>query len=264
MRTAIDLNADAGESYGAWSLGDDEGLFALLSSVNVACGFHAGDPLTIQAAVARAKRYGLGTGAHPSYPDLAGFGRRVLEATPEQVYADVLYQISALGGMCRAAGVPLRHVKAHGALSTRAWTHAPTAAAIAQATRDADPWLPLVVLPATRLESEARRLGVPVVLEAFPERAYLNDGRLAPRSLPGSSIHDPQLAAHRAVSMVCEGRIEALDGGYFEFEVDTLCIHGDNPAAVQIARAVREALEAQGIEIRAFDVPAATPPATSQ
>jgi UPF0271 protein len=254
-RRTIDLNADAGESFGAWSMGDDEALFPFLSSVNIACGFHAGDPLTMQAAIARAARFGLGIGAHPSYPDLAGFGRRVLDATPDQVYADVLYQISALGGMCRAAGVPLRHVKAHGALSTRAWTHAPTAAAIAQATRDTDPALPLLVLPATLLETEARALGVPVVLETFPERAYLQSGRLAPRSLPGSSIHDPQEAARRAVMMVTEGRIEALDGGFFEFTAHSLCIHGDNPAAVQIAGAIRTALEQEGIAVQAFALP---------
>ena len=258
-RTTIDLNADAGESYGAWTLGDDAGLFPLLTSVNIACGFHAGDPLTIQHTIALARSSGLGIGAHPSYPDLPGFGRRVLEATPEQVYADVLYQVSALGGMCRAAGVPLRHVKAHGALSTRAWTHAPTAAAIAQAVRDYAPTLPLVVLPATFLETEARALGLPVVLETFPERAYLQDGRLAPRSMPGSSIHDPAEAARRAVMMVKEGRIEAIDGGFFEFEVDTLCIHGDNPQAVGIARAVRNALEAEGVALRAFAVPGVTP-----
>ena len=255
MKTHIDLNADAGESYGAWTLGDDAGLFPFLSSVNIACGFHAGDPLTMQAAIALSRRHGLGVGAHPSYPDLPGFGRRILEASPDQVYADVLYQVSALSGMCRAAGTPLRHVKAHGALSTRAWTHAPTAAAIAQAVHDLDLALPLVALPATFLESEARRLNVPVVLETFPERAYLRDGRLAPRSLEGSSIHDPDLAARRAVMMVTEGRIEAMDGGYFEFEVDTLCIHGDNPNAVSIAQAVRAALEAAGIEVRAFPVP---------
>ena len=254
MNRTIDLNADAGESYGAWTIGDDAALFPLLSSVNVACGFHAGDPLTIQKAIALAKQHGLGVGAHPSYPDLPGFGRRILDAAPDQVYADVLYQVSALAGMCRAAGVPLRHVKAHGALSTRAWTHAPTAAAIAQATRDFDSRLPLVVLPTTLLETEARRLGLPVILETFPERAYLQDGRLAPRSLPGSSIHDPQEAARRALMMVQEGRIEAIDGGFFEFEVDTLCIHGDNPNAVQIAQAVRAALEAGDVQIRPLPV----------
>ena len=251
-RTTIDLNADAGESYGAWTLGDDANLFPLLSSVNVACGFHAGDPLTMQATVALARQHGLGLGAHPSYPDLPGFGRRILEASPEQVYADTLYQVSALAGMARAAGAPLQHVKAHGALSTRAWTHAPTAAAIAQATHDFDPALPLMVLPATLLETEARRLGVPVVLETFPERAYLRDGRLAPRSMPGSSIHDPAEAARRAVMMATQGRIEAIDGGDFVCEVDSLCIHGDNPNAVQIARAIREALAKEGVAVRSF------------
>lgn len=254
-RTSIDLNADAGESYGAWTLGDDTHLLPLLSSVNVACGFHAGDPLTMQRTVALAQQHGLGIGAHPSYPDLPGFGRRILEADPDQVYADTLYQISALAGMAKVAGMPLQHVKAHGALSTRAWTHAPTAAAIAGATRDFDPSLPLMVLPATLLETEARRLGVPVVLETFPERAYLHDGRLAPRSMPGSSIHDPAEAARRAVMMATQGRIEAIDGGFFEFDVDSLCIHGDNPNAVQIARAVRDALEGAGVQVRTFAAP---------
>ena len=148
-------------------MGDDAALFSLLSSVNVACGFHAGDPLTMQQTVALAGQRGLGIGAHPSYPDLPGFGRRILDASPEQVYADTLYQISALSGMAKAAGLALQHVKAHGALSTRAWTHAPTAQAIAQATRDFDSALPLLVLPATELEHQARALGVPVVLETF-------------------------------------------------------------------------------------------------
>ncbi len=261
MSRSIDLNADAGESYGAWTMGDDAALFSLLSSVNVACGFHAGDPLTMQQTVALAGQRGLGIGAHPSYPDLPGFGRRILDASPEQVYADTLYQISALSGMAKAAGLALQHVKAHGALSTRAWTHAPTAQAIAQATRDFDSALPLLVLPATELEHQARALGVPVVLETFPERAYLQDGRLAPRSMPGSSIHDPQEAARRAVMMATQGRVEAIDGGFFEFSegggagVDSLCIHGDNPNAVQIARAVREALEAVGVTIRSFARP---------
>ncbi len=255
MSRTIDLNADAGESYGAWTLGDDAALFPLLSSVNIACGFHAGDPLTMQGALALAQQHKLGIGAHPSYPDLAGFGRRIMEAAPEQVYADTLYQISALSGMAQARGTRLQHVKAHGALSTRAWTHAPTAAAIAQATRDFDPRLPLLVLPATELETQARALGVPVVLETFPERAYLRDGRLAPRSMAGSSIHDPEEAARRAVMMVLEGLIEAVDGGFFECQVDSLCIHGDNPNAVQIAHAIREALEDVGVTVRSFAQP---------
>lgn len=251
----VDLNADAGESFGPWTLGDDAALFASLTSVNVACGFHAGDPLTIGRTLALAREHGLGVGAHPGYPDRVGFGRRIVEASPEEEYADTLYQVAALRGMASAAGLNLRHVKAHGALSTRAWTHAPTAGAVARATRDAAPGRPLVVLPTTQLETQARELGVPVVLELFPERAYLRDGRLAPRSLPGSSIHDPAQAARRAVAMVTRGEVEALDGGVFRARPDTLCIHGDNPRAAEIARAVRAALEAEGVTLRAFDLP---------
>ncbi|WP_161884177.1 LamB/YcsF family protein [Deinococcus alpinitundrae] len=255
----VDLNADVGESFGAWTLGHDEALFPFLSSANVACGVHAGDPVTMHATLKLARQFNVGVGAHPGFPDRVGFGRRILETSPEEVYADVLYQVSALAGMAASLGVPLQHVKAHGALSTRAWTHAPTAQAIAQAVHDVHPTLPLLVLPTTLLETEARKLSVPVVLELFPERAYLHDGRLAPRSLPGSSIHDPHEAACRAVTIVKEGRIQTLDGGFFEFKADTLCIHGDNPNAVEIARTIRAALEAEGIEIRAFAVPTLLP-----
>jgi len=248
----IDLNADAGESFGAWRLGDDEALFEQISTVNVACGFHAGDPLTMQHTLELAKRKNVAVGAHPGYPDLVGFGRRVIQARPEQIYADVLYQIGALLPFVRRVGLALKHVKAHGALSNQACQDAETARAIAQATHDYDSSLPLMVLPGTHLQSEAAKLGVPVILEAFPERAYLKNGQLAPRSLPGSSVHDPKEAARRAVMMVKEGRIEAIDGGYFALRPQSLCIHGDNPYAVGIARAVRGALEAEGIEIRAF------------
>ncbi|GGR33868.1 LamB/YcsF family protein [Deinococcus ruber] len=254
MKTAtIDLNADAGESDGAWTLGNDAALFPFLTSVNVTCGFHAGDPLTLMKTITQAQQHGLGIGAHPSSPALPGSGRRLLEASPDQVSADVLYQVSALGGMCRTAGVPLRHVKAHGALSTRAWTHAPTAAALARATSDFDLLLPLVVLPATLLESEARRLERPVIPETFPEHA--SDGRPAPRSMPGPSIHGPQEAARRALMLVKEGRVEAIGGGFFEFQLDTLCLHGDNPEAVPIAHAVRAAPEVSGVQVQPFAIP---------
>ena len=248
----IDLNADAGESFGAWSMGRDLELFEFISTVNVACGFHAGDPLTMQATLELAKQKNVAVGAHPGYQDLVGFGRRILEATPEQVYADTVYQVAALAGFAKLARIPLSHVKAHGALSTRAWTHAPTAEALARATKDFDPNLPLMVLPGTFLESEAQKLGVKMLVEAFPERAYLKDGRLAPRSMTGSSIHDPKEAARRAVQMVKEHRVEAIDGGWFELKPQTLCIHGDNPHAPEIAKAVRQALEAEGISIKTF------------
>jgi 5-oxoprolinase (ATP-hydrolysing) subunit A len=245
----IDLNADAGESFGAFRMGRDLELFDFISTVNVACGFHAGDPLTMQATLELAKQKNVAVGAHPGYQDLVGFGRRILEATPEQVYADTVYQVAALAGFAKLAGIKLSHVKAHGALSTRAWVHAPTAEALARATQDFDPNLPLMVLPGTFLKSEAQKLNVPMLIEAFPERAYMKDGRLAPRSMAGSSIHDPKVAARRAVMMVKEHRVEAIDGGWFEMQPQTLCIHGDNPHAPEIAKEVRAALEAEGITI---------------
>ncbi|RDI95667.1 LamB/YcsF family protein [Meiothermus sp. QL-1] len=248
----IDLNADAGESFGPWRLGQDEELFPLLSSVNVACGFHAGDPLTIRRTLELARKAGIAVGAHPGFPDRVGFGRRELSASPEEVYADVLYQIGALSGFLRAAGMALHHVKPHGALYNRATRDAPTALAIAQAVKDFDPALPLVVLPNTPLEAEARRIGLRTVAEAFPERGYTKDGRLAPRGTPGAWIHDPEMAARRAVAMVLEGWVEAVDGGRVAVQAETLCIHGDNPAAVAIARAVREALLREGVEIQAY------------
>ncbi|THF69892.1 LamB/YcsF family protein [Deinococcus sp. Arct2-2] len=248
----VDLNADVGESFGAWTLEHDEALFPFLSSTKLACGFHAGDPVTMHATLKLARQFNMGVGALPSFPDRVGFRPRIPEASSEEVYADVLYHVCALAA---SVGVPLRQVKAHGALSICAWTHAPTAQAIAQAVYGVHPTLPLLVLPTTLLETEARKLSLPVVLELFPERAYLHDGHLAPRSLPGSSIHNPHEAACRAVTMVKEGQIQTLDGGFSEFKADTFCVHGDTPNAVEIACAIRAALEAEGIEIRAVAVP---------
>lgn len=248
----VDLNADAGESYGVYAYGHDEALFPLVTSVNLACGFHAGSPLRIKEAVARAKAHGVAVGAHPGFPDLVGFGRREMALSPDEVYADLLYQIGALSAFLKAEGLLLHHVKPHGALYLKACRDRETARAIAQAVRDFDPGLPLVVLPYTVYEEEARALGLRVVLEAFPERAYLKNGQLAPRTLPGSWISDPEEAARRALRMVLEGRVEALDGGEVEVRAETLCIHGDNPSAPQVARAVRRALEEAGVGVRAF------------
>jgi 5-oxoprolinase (ATP-hydrolysing) subunit A len=248
----IDLNADAGESFGAWTLGHDKQLFEYMSTVNVACGFHAGDPLTIKKTLELAADKGVEVGAHPGYPDLVGFGRRALAATPEQVYTDVLYQIAAFQGFANVLGMTVRHVKVHGALANDSWKNAETALAIATAVQDFEMYLPLMVLPETLLETAARKLKMPVVLEAFPERAYLKNAQLAPRSMAGSSIHDPREAARRAVMMVKEKRIEAVDGGFVGLDVQSLCIHGDNPNALEIAKAVRQALEAEGIMIKSF------------
>ncbi len=252
MAKTIDLNADAGESFGRWQLGHDEELFPLLSSVNLATGFHAGDPRVMLRSVRLAKRHGVAVGAHPGFPDLVGFGRRDLAASPEEAYTDVLYQIGALSAFLRLEGLPLHHVKPHGALYLRMLRDEALAQAVAQAVRDYDPDLPLVLLGGTPMEEAAKAVGVRYVREAFPDRAYLSDGRLAPRSMEGALIRDPREAARRAVQMVLEGEIEALDGGRVKVEAETLCVHGDNPEAVAIARAVREALVEHGVEIKAF------------
>ena len=248
----IDLNADAGESYGAFTYGHDREIFPLVTSVNLACGFHGGSPTRIREAVALAKAHGVAVGAHPGFPDLVGFGRRDMALSPEEVYADVLYQIGALYAFLKTEGLSLHHVKPHGALYLRACRDRETARAIAEAVKAFDPEVPLVVLPGTVYEEEARRTGLRVVLEAFPERAYLRNGQLAPRSLPGSWISDPKEAARRALRMVLEGKVEALDGGEVEVKAETLCIHGDNPNAPEVALAVRKALEEAGIEVRPF------------
>ncbi|RTG98600.1 LamB/YcsF family protein [Thermus scotoductus] len=248
----VDLNVDAGESYGAFTYGHDREIFPLVTSVNLACGFHGGSPTRIREAVALAKAHGVAVGAHPGFPDLVGFGRRDMALSPEEVYADVLYQIGALYAFLKTEGLSLHHVKPHGALYLRACRDRETARAIAEAVKAFDPEVPLVVLPGTVYEEEARRAGLRVVLEAFPERAYLRNGQLAPRSLPGSWISDPKEAARRALRMVLEGKVEALDGGEVEVRAETLCIHGDNPNAPEVALAVRRALEEAGIEVKPF------------
>jgi UPF0271 protein len=252
VSVVVDLNADAGESYGAFAYGHDRELFPLVTSVNLACGFHGGSPSRIREAVALAKAHGVAVGAHPGFPDLVGFGRRDMALSPEEVYADVLYQLGALYAFVKAEGLSLHHVKPHGALYLKACRDRETARAIAEAVKAFDPGLPLVVLPGTVYEEEAVRAGLRAVREAFPERAYLKSGQLAPRTMPGSWITDPEEAARRALDMVLRGRVEALDGGEVEVKAETLCIHGDNPRAPEVARAVRRALEGAGVGIRAF------------
>ncbi|AFZ67341.1 LamB/YcsF family protein [Deinococcus peraridilitoris] len=247
----VDINADAGESYGAWPMGRDHELFPFLSSVNLACGFHAGDPLTMQRTVALAREHGVAVGAHPGYPDRVGFGRRDLAAGADELYADTLYQIGALQAFVQTGGLRLSHVKPHGALYLRMLRDEVTARAVAEAVKAYDPGLPFFVLSGSLMERVARELGLPVVLEVFPDRAYLSDGRLAGRDLAGSVIRDPAEAARRAVMMVTQGRVQALDGGWVELQAETLCIHGDNPEAPDIARTVRQALEAEGVRVRA-------------
>lgn len=248
-RLTIDLNADVGESFGVWPLGQDELLIPLVSSVNIACGFHAGDPRTIERTVALAVAAGAAIGAHPGYPDLAGFGRRDLDMAPDEVEAGVLYQVGALAAFARAAGSELRHVKAHGALYNRAATDAQLAEAIARAVRRCSADLVLVGLAGSTLLDAGRAEGLAVASEAFPDRAYEPDGTLRSRRLPGAVLTDSAAIAERALEMARDGTVAASDGTRIRIHADTLCLHGDTPGAVEHARTVRAALEAAGIAI---------------
>ena len=252
---SVDLNADAGESFGPWRLGRDAELLPQLSSVNLACGFHAGDPLTMRRSVALALGHGVAIGAHPGYRDLAGFGRRVLHATPDELYADVLYQMGALSAFLRPFGRRLHHVKPHGALYLRMLEHKPTAEAVVAATRDFDAALPLVSLAGPGGEAfaaAARGAGLRVVLEAFPDRGYLDDGTLAPRAEPGALVTDPNEVAARALTLARDGWVAALSGRRLALRAETLCLHGDAPHAPEAAQAVRRALADAGIAVGAY------------
>ena len=248
----IDLNADAGESFGPWPMGSDAALFPYLTSVNLACGFHAGDPLTMRASVKLAARHGLAIGAHPGFRDLVGFGRRDLAVSPDEIAADVLYQIGALDAFVTLEGLALHHVKPHGALYLRMTRDEEIARAVAGAVKAYAGDLPLMVLHGTVMQKVAAEVGVRAAVEAFPDRAYLPDGGLAPRSRPDAVIHDPVQVAERGVAMVLEGRVVAVDGTSVPVAPETLCLHGDNPSAVANARALRQALEAAGVTVRAF------------
>jgi len=247
----LDLNADVGESFGAWTLGDDEHLFPLVTSVNIACGVHAGDPTVIRRTIRAAGGHGLALGAHPSYPDRQGFGRRRMQLPPRELEDLVVYQVAALAGMARAEGFALTHVKPHGALYNAAAGDAAIADAIARAVRAVDPQLALVGLAGSELLAAARRADLHVVAEAFADRGYQRDGTLVPRGSAGSVIHDPEAAAARAIRLVRDNLVDAADGTTVRVEAGTLCIHGDTPDAVTIAAAIRRALESAGVTIAA-------------
>lgn len=245
----IDLNCDMGESFGAYTLGLDEQAMPLVSSANVACGFHASDPRTMRRTVQLARRHGVSVGAHPAYPDLVGFGRRPLAATPDEVRDDVTYQVGALAAFCRSEGVALRHVKPHGALYNAAARDPRLADAIAGAVKAIDPALVLVCLSRSELVRAAERAGLPHVEEVFADRAYLADGSLAPRAAPGAVLHDPARIAGRVSRMVREGVVEAVDGVLVPLTARTVCVHGDTPGAVEIIRAIRARLAEDGIAV---------------
>ena len=250
MAARIDLNADAGESFGSWPMGADAELVPLVTSVNVACGFHAGDPLTIVRTVRLALDHGAAVGAHPGYPDLVGFGRRAMDLAPDELEATVLYQVAALAGIARAEGGRLTHVKAHGALYNRAAVDPAVAAPIARAVARLDGSLRLVGPPGSALLAAGAAAGLACLAEAFADRAYEPDGSLRSRRLPGALHLDPAAAAAQAVDIARDGRVTAFDGSVLPLVADTLCVHGDTPGAATIAAAVRRALAAAGVETR--------------
>lgn len=245
----IDLNSDLGEAFGPWPMGQDAQLMPLISSANVACGFHAGDPATMRATVRLARAHGVAVGAHPGFPDLVGFGRREMQVRPAEVEDFVLYQIGALAAVAHSEGVKLQHVKAHGALYNMACRDEALAEAIAAAVAAFDPSLVLFGLPGSALLQAGLDAGLPVAAEAFADRAYLPDGSLAPRSQAGSVIHDIDVVVERAVMMVTESAVVATDGSRLAFEADTLCLHGDTPGAAALAAAIRRGLEDAGVTI---------------
>ena len=246
----IDLNADVGESFGAWPMGADEALIPLVSSVNIACGAHAGDPATILRTVALAASHGVAIGAHPGYPDLAGFGRRDLDMTPADLRASLIVQVGAIQTAARVVGATVRHVKPHGALYNRAAVDARVATTIAEAIRDLDPSLVLVGLAGSQSIAAGRAAGLAVGEEAFADRCYEADGSLRSRLRPGALL-GPDDAAVQAVAIVRDGSVGAGDGSRLAVRADTICIHGDSPDAVGIAQAVVAALGAAGIRIAA-------------
>lgn len=236
--TRIDLNADLGEGFGAWRLGDDEAMLDVVTSANLACGFHAGDPATLRRTCQAAATRGIRIGAQVGYRDLAGFGRRFIDISPDDLYADVVYQIGALDALARTVGSSVTYVKPHGALYNTIIHHEAQADAVARAVRDLNADFPVLTLPHGVFGDRARELGLRVVTEAFADRAYRDDGTLVPRSEPGAVLHDPAEVA---------ARIPALSR-----TAESICVHGDSPGAVTIAQAVRSALTANDIELAPF------------
>lgn len=248
----VDLNSDVGESFGRWVLGDDAAVLDAVTSANVACGFHAGDPSTLRRTCRLAVERGVVIGAQVGYRDLAGFGRRFLDVAPDELTDDVLYQVGALDALARAVGGRVAYLKPHGALYNATVHHDEQAAAVVRAVREHDPSLPVVGLPGSALLGHAEAAGLRTVAEAFADRGYEPDGTLVRRDRPGALLHDPAEVAARVVRLVTEGVVTAVDGSDVAVRADSVCVHGDSPGAVAMARAVRAALDAAGVAVRAF------------
>jgi UPF0271 protein len=248
----IDLNCDMGEGFGAWTMGMDGEVIQYVTSANIACGYHAGDAHVMYKTVKLAKDHGVGVGAHPGYPDLVGFGRRNMDCTPEEVRDYVAYQVGATKAFCAIHGVPLQHVKPHGSLYNMSVGHEPLIRAIVEAIAGVDRsviYLALGGAQAPLVTKIAREAGIKVAFEAFPDRAYTKEGALASRREKGAVIHDHDVVAQRALKMALEGKVIAIDGTEIDLKADTLCVHGDNPSAVQMVKKIRENLTASGVEV---------------
>ncbi len=245
----VDLNSDLGESFGVYRIGMDAEILGFVTSANVACGFHAGEPMIMEETVRLAKEAGAAVGAHPGFPDLAGFGRRNMACTPQEVKAYVKYQLGALLAFTRAAGIPLQHCKAHGALYNMAAKDKALAAAVAEAVADVDRSIILLGLAGSTMIEAGREAGLRVASEVFADRAYQADGSLVPRKLSGAVIHDTEEAIARTVRMVKEGAVTAITGETVPIAADSVCVHGDNPSALAFVKSIRERLEVEGIAV---------------
>jgi UPF0271 protein len=252
LRLAIDLNADLGEGFGHSRVSEDEALLDLVSSANIACGFHAGDATTMRATVRAAASRGVAIGAHPSYPDIPGFGRRELGLSPSEIRFHVAYQLRVLRGICVAENAKLSYVKPHGALYNRATRDSSAAAAVAQAIHDVDPSLLLLGLAGSEMARAAAQAALTFVPEAFADRAYKSDGSLVPRQQPGAVIHDVQAAVQRAMTLVKSGTVTADNGNTLGIVAQSFCVHGDNPDALPLLRELRTTLDTSGVRIAPF------------
>lgn len=248
----MDLNCDMGESYGAWQMGDDAALMPFVSSANIACGFHAGDPGTMRRTVRLALKYHVAVGAHPGLPDLQGFGRREMKVSPEEVFDMVLYQLGALHAIAQTEGAHLHHVKPHGALYNMAASERPLADAIAKAVQRFDPKLVLYGLSGSALIEAGAQLGLRTASEAFADRAYLSDGSLCPRNRPGAVFESPEKACEQVLQIIEKQTVDSIDGGSVRLNADTICLHGDGQHALAFAKAIHARLTQKGIIIQAF------------
>ncbi len=252
MAKVVDLNCDMGESYGRWTLGADEAIMPFITSANIACGYHGGDPHVMRKTVALALKHGVAIGAHPSLPDLMGFGRRVMDVSPQEVKDYLCYQTGALREFLRVAGSELQHVKPHGILYNMCEKDEALAQAVGEAVMESGKGLILMTLASGRYDATCRKMGCRVASEGFADRAYNVDGTLVSRKLPGSLIIEPQQAAAQAVKMAVEGKVRTIDGLEIDISVQTICCHGDTPGAEKIVRAVREALGKAGVQVRSL------------